>query len=132
MSVHRQRLADASMTVAVSRSAPGDLAEGAETTLARAAAVEAVESLDIRGIEPGLNDLAVEVDATVALAADAGEEAGAVADALAERFGVGDVTVEGVRSVPPDVREPRGDSRADRNASRSGNAGDPAAAPVGE
>ncbi|PSQ07494.1 hypothetical protein BRC97_03495 [Halobacteriales archaeon QS_6_71_20] len=103
MSVRRQRLADASMTVAVSRSAPGDLAEGAETTLRRAAAVEAVESLDIRGIEPGLNDLTVEADATVALAADAGEEREAVAAALAERFGVGDVTVESVRSVPPDA-----------------------------
>ena len=102
MSVHRHRLADASMTIAVSRAAPGDLAEGAETKLARADAVAAVESLDIRGLQPGLNDLTVEADATVALAADAGDTTDAVAAALAETFGVNDVAVTAVRSVPPD------------------------------
>ncbi|WP_435062301.1 hypothetical protein [Halobaculum sp. EA56] len=101
------------MTIAVSRSAPGDLAEGAETKLRRADAVEAVESLDIRGLQPGLNDLTVEADATVSLAGEAGESREAVADALAAQFGVDDVTVAAVRSVPPD-------------------AGDQAAAPVGE
>jgi len=102
MSVHRQRLADASMTIAVSRSAPGDLAEGAESKLARADAVGAVESLDIRGLQPGLNDLTVEAEATVALESDAIEDREAVADALAETFGVTDVAVTAVRSVPPD------------------------------
>lgn len=102
MSVHRHRLADASLTIAVSRSAPGDLAEGAETNLRRADAVDAVESLAICGLQPGLNDLTVEVEATVALAADAGDSPDAVADALAEQFGVNDVSVAAVRSVPPD------------------------------
>lgn len=102
MSVHRHRLADASMTIAVSRAAPGDLADGAETKLARADAVSAVDSLDIRGLQPGLNDLTVEADATVALASDADDEREAVADALAETFGVNDVSVTAVRSVPPD------------------------------
>ncbi|MFC6786510.1 hypothetical protein ACFQFH_11595 [Halobaculum halobium] len=90
------------MTIAVSRSAPGDLAEGAETKLRRADAVGAVESLDIRGLQPGLNDLTVEAEATVALAADAGADREVVADALAETFGVSDVAVSAVRSVPPD------------------------------
>ncbi|UIO99595.1 hypothetical protein Hbl1158_13865 [Halobaculum sp. CBA1158] len=93
------------MTISVSRSAPGDLAEGAETKLRRADAVEAVESLDIRAISPGLNDLTVEAETTVALAADAGDEREAVAAALAERFGVSDVAVAAVRSVPPDAAE---------------------------
>ncbi|SHG71955.1 hypothetical protein [Halobaculum gomorrense] len=115
------------MTIAVSRAAPGNLAEGAESKLRRADAVDAVESLDIRGLQPGLNDLTVEADATVALAGDAGEDREAVADALAEQFGVTDVSVTAVRSVPPDVRESRGDSRAGRNAERAGNGTDGAA-----
>ncbi len=102
MSVHRHRLADASMTIAVSRSAPGDLAEGAETKLRRADPVAAVETLDIRGLQPGLNDLTVEAEATVSLAADAGDTPETVADALADTFGVNDVTVTAVRAVPPD------------------------------
>lgn len=93
------------MTIAVSRSAPGDLAAGAKRTLRRADGVEGVEALDVRGITPGLNDLTVEADATLAVAPEAGERPDAVAAALADAFGVDDVTVEALRSVPPDRAE---------------------------
>lgn len=45
MSVQLTRVADAQLTITVSRAAPGNLAEGVETRLRRAEAVEAVESL---------------------------------------------------------------------------------------
>ncbi len=102
MSVQLSRLADASMTVAVSRAAPGDLAEGVETKLGRLDGVDAVESVDLRGIEPGLNDLTVQADATLALAGDADGDADALAEAFESTFGVNDVRVDGVRQRPPD------------------------------
>lgn len=101
MSVQLDRLADASMTVAVSRAAPGDLAAGVETKLRRIDGVRAVESLDLGGISPGLNDLTVDVEATLALDAD-DADADALEARFEESFGVSAVSVEAVRSVPPD------------------------------
>lgn len=102
MSVQLARLADASMTVAVSRAAPGDLAAGVETKLRRIDGVRAVESQELCGLQPGLNDVAVEVEVTLALDADLPDEPSAVADALEDAFGVSAVTVEATRGVPPD------------------------------
>lgn len=102
MSVQLARLADASMTVAVSRAAPGDLAAGVETKLRRIDGVRAVESQELCGLQPGLNDVTVEVEVTLALDADLPDEPSAVADALEDAFGVSAVTVEATRGVPPD------------------------------
>lgn len=103
MSVQLTRLADASMTVAVSRAAPGDLAAGVETKLRRIDGVRAVESLDIGGIRPGLNDLTVDVEATLSLdAARDDPDAAALEARFEDAFGVSAVSVEAVRSVPPD------------------------------
>ncbi|WP_152529843.1 hypothetical protein [Candidatus Halobonum tyrrellensis] len=90
------------MTVAVSRSAPGDLAAGVETKLRRIDAVRGVESVDLRGIRPGLNDLTVDVEATLAVDADGDADATALEAAFDDAFGVSDVSVAAVRSVPPD------------------------------
>ncbi|MFB6194260.1 MAG: hypothetical protein ABEI75_04275 [Halobaculum sp.] len=100
MSVHLTRLADAQITIAVSRAAPGDLAEGVEARLRRADAVEGVESLALEGIQPGLNDLTAEVSATVAVAADA-DDPETLAARLEETFAVEQATVERVRTVEP-------------------------------
>jgi len=88
--------ADAQLTVRVSRAAPGDLAAGVRRRLERLGAVEAVEAIELRGIEPDLNDLAVDVEARLRLAD--GESEPAVADRLAEGFGV---DVEDVRLPDP-------------------------------
>lgn len=82
-------------TVSVSRNAPGDLEAGVRQRLESADGVDAVESLDLAGIEPGLNDLTVTVTATVAA-----EEATGLTRRLEETFGIREVTVES-RKGPP-------------------------------
>ncbi|AGN01407.1 hypothetical protein L593_07310 [Salinarchaeum sp. Harcht-Bsk1] len=52
-------------TVRVARDADGTLADGAETQLARVEGVEVVEPVDVAGLTPRLNDLAVDVQARV-------------------------------------------------------------------
>lgn len=102
MSVQLGRLADASMTVAVSRAAPGDLAAGVETKLRRVDGVDGVESLDLGGITPGLNDLTVDVEATLALDAETEADADALEARFEDAFGVSAVSVAAVGSDPPD------------------------------
>lgn len=77
----------ASMTVLVTRDADGDLSVGVRKRLAAVESVERVECVEIRGLEPSLNDLRVDVDATLRLDVppDDGEEATAT---LADGFGV--------------------------------------------
>ena len=99
MSVHLTRLADAQLTIAVSRAAPGDLADGVEARLERADAVEGVESLALEGIQPGLNDLTADVSATVAVDT---AESETLADRLEETFGIEAATVERVRTPDRD------------------------------
>lgn len=82
-------------TVSVSRNAPGDLVDGVRARLESADGVAAVESLDLSGIRPGLNDLVVAVSATVAV-----DEATGVTRRLEETFGIREVTVES-RKGPP-------------------------------
>lgn len=82
-------------TVRVARDADGTLADGAASQLARVDGVEAVETVDVAGIEPRLNDLAVDVEATVRVTVPVDEPSeGAVRTALADGFGV---DVGGVR-----------------------------------
>ena len=82
-------------TVSVSRNAPGDLEAGVRTRLESADGVDAVESLDLAGITPGLNDLTVSVTAAVAV-----EEATGLTRRLEETFGIREVSVE-ARKGPP-------------------------------
>lgn len=110
----------ATMTVLVNRDAPGDLAAGVEGRIAAVEAVESVEVVDLRGVRPGLNDLRVEVRADLRVHADPpdgpgdpgpgpgsdpdpdpdlgpgpgpGPRAAEVEAALADGFGIRDVTV---------------------------------------
>ena len=82
-------------TVRVARDADGSLADGAANQLARVDGVETVEVVDVAGIEPRLNDLAVDVAATLRVTVpieDCSESA--VRNVLAAGFGV---DVRGVR-----------------------------------
>ena len=76
-------------TVRVARDADGTLADGAETQLARVDGVEVVDPVDVAGLEPRLNDLAVDVEARVrvdGVGAEPPEEE--VRQRLADGFGV--------------------------------------------
>lgn len=77
----------ASMTVLVTRDTDGDLAAGVRTRLAAVESVEAVRSVEIRGLRPALNDLRVSVDAELAVDVPPDDEERASA-ALADGFGV--------------------------------------------
>jgi hypothetical protein len=84
------------MTVLVDRDAPGDLAAGVERRVVAADAVAAVESLDIRGVRPGLDDLRVSVRADLRVRVpddgDPGDPA-TVAGRLSDAYGPWEVTV---------------------------------------
>jgi hypothetical protein len=80
----------ATMTVLVTRDADGDLAAGVRARLAAVDAVERVESVEIRGLRPSLNDLRVRVDAALRIDAPPDGLDGAAAS-LEAGFGVKDV-----------------------------------------
>jgi len=82
-------------TVSVPRNAAGDLEAGVCDRLSGADGVDAVETVDLEGIRPGLNDLTVTVSASLLV-----DDAGDVGRRLEERFGVSDVEVE-LRTGPP-------------------------------
>ena len=75
----------ADLTLLVTRDDHGTLEEGARAAVAAVESVRDVESLDVTGLRPRLNDLAVEAtaDLTVAVEGDGDLEA-AVAEALGE------------------------------------------------
>lgn len=95
------------MTVLVNRDAPGDLADGVRSRLSRVDGVAEIETVDIRGVRPSLNDLRVTVDATLRVRVDADQpeapdpasppdvDAAAVERLLADGFGVRDPEVVG-------------------------------------
>jgi hypothetical protein len=56
---------DARLTLRVPRGSRNDLREEARERLARADAVERVESFDVTGVRPGLNDLRVRAQVTL-------------------------------------------------------------------
>jgi translation elongation factor EF-1beta len=111
MSVQRQPelTVRADLRVRVSRDGPGDLHDGVRKRLRRVEAVSAVETVDVSGLRPGLNDLAVDLVATLRLRADVGEEeevaAGreALAEALRDGFGVERADVTEASGVESDV-----------------------------
>jgi len=76
-------------TVRVARDADGTLADGAETQLARVDGVEVLDGVDVAGLEPRLNDLAVDVEARVRVdEVDDGPPDEVVRQRLADGFGV--------------------------------------------
>jgi hypothetical protein len=113
MSVQLRTLADASLTVAVSRAAPGDLAEGVESKLRRVEGVESVDDLELDGLQPGLNDLTAEVTATLSVDPAVADDPATLAAHLEDRFAVEAAHVEAVRDAPADASEARRDSPAD-------------------
>lgn len=78
-------LVDARMTLRIPRGGRTDLREEARERLARVTAVEHVESFDVTGVRPGLNDLRVRARATVACETDAATDPDT---ALAESVGI--------------------------------------------
>jgi len=103
MSVHLPTLADASMTVAVSRDGSQRLADGVEARLRRVDAVESVESLELEGVQPGLNELTAEVTTTLRVDPDAATDRAGLAAALREPYAVSEATVT---ALGDDSREP--------------------------
>jgi Co/Zn/Cd efflux system component len=105
MSVQRlpEVTAHADLTVLVSRNAPGDLRDGVRHRLQKIDAVRSVDDFDIRGLRPGLNDLAVEVSAALTLAPDAAEaDASTVEAMLVEGFGIRRATATVVETYVDD------------------------------
>jgi hypothetical protein len=79
------------MTVHVARDAPGDLLAGVRARLDAVDCVASVEALDVRGVEPSLNDLRVAVRADLRLRGEGGDPASDVAR-LEAGFGVHEVS----------------------------------------
>ncbi len=70
----------ADLRVAVPRDAAGDLVDGVETVVGRVESVAAVETVEVTGVTPRLNDLAVEARVEVSVdVADVEVDGGAVA-----------------------------------------------------
>lgn len=92
--------AQADLTVAVSRHAPGDLEAGVERQLERIDGVE-VESIAICGLQPGFNDLTVEATAELRVRPEGEPTSETVAAQLASGFGVEPETVRLDRTVDP-------------------------------
>lgn len=106
----------ADLRVAVPRDAAGDLVDGVETVVGRVESVAAVTGVDVTGVTPRLNDLAVEARVEVSVdVADVDVDGGAVEvgdDHDGERSGArdaadalvtdGDVATDGA-GVPADA-----------------------------
>lgn len=102
MSVTLNRLAvQADLTVSVSRHAPGDLQTGVRRQVERIDGVT-VESIDVAGLQPGLNDLTVEARAELRVDQLADRTREAVADRLESGFGVSPSTVRLLGDGPPE------------------------------
>ncbi|WP_254546285.1 hypothetical protein [Halomarina pelagica] len=88
MPLHELAATSVAVRLWVPRGAAGDLAGGARSVLEGVAAIERVDSLDVRGFRPTATDIRVDLLAEVALVADA-----EAAD-LEAGFGVIEATVE--------------------------------------
>lgn len=89
MSVQKQPdvTVHAELTVLVSRNGRGDLHDGVRDRLRKIDGVRQIDTVDIRGLQPGLNDLTVEVQATLRLHPNAPDDED-VAAQLADGFGI--------------------------------------------
>jgi translation elongation factor EF-1beta len=91
MSIHRQPeyRARADLRVLVSRNGRGDLHDGIDHRLRRIDGVLEVEEVDVSGLRPGLNDLAVDLVATLRLRPERPDaDSAALAEQLRAGFGV--------------------------------------------
>lgn len=91
MSIQRQSelTVRADLRVLVSRNGRGDLHDGIDDRLDRVDVVVDVETVDVSGIRPGLNDLAVDLAATLRIRPDPpADDAAALAAQLRDGFGV--------------------------------------------
>lgn len=89
MSIQKQDMTvRAELTVLVSRNARGDLYDGVHDRLRKIADVHRVDDVEIRGLQPGLNDLTVEVRARLVVRADRCDEDDDVAGRLTAGFGI--------------------------------------------
>jgi len=87
----------ADLTIRVPRDRDEDLEDGARRLLRRVDPVTEVQEIDLRGVQPRLNDLAIEVRAELRAELDPpDDDREAVEEALADGFGV---TVEAVETA---------------------------------
>jgi hypothetical protein len=80
----------ADLTVLVTRDADGDLTDGVRARLDDVDVVAGVERVDVGGLRPSLNDLRVDVTASLRVRGPP-DDPEAVAAALADGFGVREV-----------------------------------------
>lgn len=78
----------AQLTLNVTRNATGTLADGATSMVARIDGVERVESVDVTGLTPRLNDLQVTATVTCAMQSVDPDAEALVAERLVGGFGV--------------------------------------------
>lgn len=89
MAVHEPiQTVEAVVELRVPRGAMGDLPQGVHDVLAKVDAVRAVEVDEVRGVRPTSFDIHVDAAARLDVA---GEDPGAVREALLEGFGIEDV-----------------------------------------
>lgn len=81
----------AELTLNVTRNANGTLADGAASQLARIDDVEHVDSVDVTGLTPRLNDLQVTATVTCTMQCTDPDAQHSTERALADGFGVTDV-----------------------------------------
>ncbi|MDJ1434498.1 hypothetical protein [Halostagnicola sp. A-GB9-2] len=86
------------LVVRVPINATGSLVDGARRVLERVEVVEVVDDPQVRGLEPGLNDITVELDVRLELSIDERGEDTALARRRLES-GVGVLTVERVDAL---------------------------------
>jgi hypothetical protein len=84
-------LVEARLTLRVPRDGRGDVQDAAGRRLRRMGVVDRVESFDVTGVRPGLNDLKLRVETTVACDVDSAPEATA---ALTSAVGIEAVDAE--------------------------------------
>jgi hypothetical protein len=87
----------ADLTIRVPRDRDEDLEDGARRLLRRVDAVTEVEAIDLQGVQPRLNDLAIEVRAELRAELDPpDDDPEAVEEVLSDGFGL---TVDAVEAV---------------------------------
>ena len=87
----------ADLTVRVPRDRDENLADGAPRLIGRVDGVREVPEIELQGVQPRLNDLAIEVRTELTLELDPDEDGAAVAQRrLDDGFGL---TVEAIRAV---------------------------------
>lgn len=96
MSVQYRRVGvTADLTIEVTRPTDGTLVEGARATVERSEGVS-VRTIEVTGMTPRLNDVAVEATVEAAVAVDGDDAEAAVRERLGDGFGVTAESVDGI------------------------------------